>query len=292
MDAPRELWMLAEPYHAVVYFSSEARTAFETAGLRGFWRGYFAGRAAPLGPVGPGLVTALFFGFHLDFVGRALPGVWTMATPSATLEARLSGVDDALRQVGVADQAAECREAGELLRAALDGCSPAGRPMYAANAELEWPAEPHLLLWHATTLLREHRGDGHVAALAAEGVGACEAHVVRIAADGHDPDTIRPHRGWSEQEWALATDRLRTAGWIDASGSLTRLGRGRRDAIERRTDELASGPIERIGDRLDHLVRLLEGIAGTVISSGTVPYPNAMGVPRPDARGPDSGARP
>src|SRR5439155_23094545 len=95
----RRLWRLLEPYHAATYFAPEARQAFKDAGLRGFWMGYFAGRAAPMGTVGPGVVTATFFGFEPSMVAKALPDAWGFANVDTVLEARLAGVDGALRRL-------------------------------------------------------------------------------------------------------------------------------------------------------------------------------------------------
>src|SRR5437868_3965299 len=174
----RAMWALYEPIHAVAYFAPEALAALESAGLRGFWRGYFAGRAAPLGAVGAGVVTATFYGFHPDFVARAVPSIWDLASPAAVLDARLAGIDAAL---GPLLAGHDVSPAVERLRRALDGSDAAGRPLYAANAELTWPTDPHLALWHACTLIREHRGDGHVAALVGAGVDGCAAHLLRVA---------------------------------------------------------------------------------------------------------------
>jgi len=171
VDDARRLWTLVEPFHAIVYFAPEVSSAFEGIGLRGFWRGYFAGRSAPLGAVGPGVISACFFGFRPDFVARAIPSIWSIATPDQALEARLAGVEAALGHlVDIQSRRAEIVEAATLIRAGLQSCSVAGRPMFGANAELAWPSEPHLALWHATTLVREHRGDAHVAALSVAGL--------------------------------------------------------------------------------------------------------------------------
>jgi len=290
VDDARRLWTLAEPFHAVVYFTPELPSAFEAIGLRGFWRGYFAGRAAPLGSVGPGVVTACFFGFHPDFVARAIPSIWSIATPQRALDARLVGVDSALRRlVDVERRRSELVEAAALIRAGLEACDPAGRPLFGANAELEWPSDPHLALWHATTLLREHRGDGHVAALTVAGIDPCEAHLTQIAASGAPLETIQPYRGWSDQNWRDATSRLRDRGWFDDAGQLTASGRSVRDDVERDTDRRAAEVVGRF-DR-DELVRLLDLLAGLVtplVESATIPYPNPIGVPRPPRLGRDA----
>jgi len=282
----RQVWQLAEPYHAVMYFAPEAHAAFERVGLRGFWRGYFAGRAAPLGPVGAGVVTASFFGFHPAFVARALPSIWSMVTPAVAMDARLAGVDDALRLIigddlpitGLRDAAARCRRA-------LEACDPAGRPLFAANLEVDWPAEPQLALWHATTLLREHRGDGHVAALTLAGIDPCEAHVTQIAASGASPDTIQPYRGWNDGDWAAATERLRARGWLDDDGRLTADGRAGRERVEHDTDRLAAEPVDRLGDMgLETVAGVLAPLTARLVETGLIPYPNPIGVPAPERR--------
>lgn len=282
----RELWQLAEPYHAITYFAPEAHAAFERSGLRGFWRGYFAGRAAPLGPVGAGVVTASFFGFHPAFVARALPSIWSMATPAAAIDARLAGVSEALLRIFGGDApTATLHEAVALSRRALDACDAAGRPLFAANRELDWPAEPHLALWHATTLLREHRGDGHVAALTVGGLDPCQAHVTQIAVSGASLETIQPYRGWDDNDWTAATERLLARGWLDDDGRLTSDGRAGRDAVERDTDRLATEPVDRLGaDGLDTVVRALAPLTARLVGTGLMPYPNPIGVPAPEPR--------
>jgi hypothetical protein len=279
----RALWQLTEPYHAITYFAPEAQAAFERVRLRGFWRGYFAGRAAPLGAVGPGVVTACFFGFHPDFVARALPSVWTMAHPRTALDARLAGVDAAAHRIfGDELPSGNPSKAAAMFRDALAPCETAGRPLFAANRELDWPDEPHLALWHATTLLREYRGDGHVVALTGAGFDPCEAHVTQVAASGASVDTIRPYRGWTDDDWDAAIDRLRTRGWLDDDGGLTPTGREAREQVERDTDRLASEPVARLGENtLAALLPMFLQIATRLDESGTIPYPNPIGVPRP-----------
>jgi hypothetical protein len=290
MDAPlvaRRFWTRYEPLHAVTYFAPEAQAAFEAAGLRGFWRGYFAGRAAPLGPVGPGVVTAAFYGFHPAFVARAVPDVWSMADPAAAVGARRAGVDAALRRLVPADAlgADDVAAAAALVRDAVERCDAAGRPLFAANRELDWPNEPHLALWHATTLLREHRGDGHVVALTAAGLDGCEAHVTQIAANDASIDSIQPYRGWTDDDWAAAAERLRARGWLDAGGALTPAGRAGREEVEATTDRLAAEPVVRLGaDGVRRVEAALAPLTGPVVDR-LLRYPNPIGVPRPDASG-------
>lgn len=284
----RKAWQLAEPVHALVYFAPECHAAFEDGGLKGFWRGYFAGRAAPLGPVGAGPAAATFYGFHPGFVARALPDVWSKVTPSQTIEARLAGVDGALRRLFPKDAndangaTPEWVEAADLLRLAFESCAPAGRALFAANQDLGWPDDPRLRVWHGTTLLREHRGDGHVAALLVAGLDPCEAHITQVAASGISLSTIKPYRGWEESDWDAAADRLRSRSLIDEDGRLRPEGRQLRQQVEDDTDRLAGEPLERLGpERTERLIDLLRPLAQHLAATGEIPYPNPIGVAPP-----------
>src|SRR5580704_14820021 len=205
----RAMWTLFEPIHAVTYFAPEARGAFEQAGLRGFWRGYFAGRAAPLGPAGAAVVTASFFNFAPAFVARAIPGVWELIRPEDALRTRLAGVDAALRGL-LAGREAEVTVAADLLWRAVGELDFSGRVLAAANAALPVPdgeASGLARLWQAATLLREHRGDGHFAALVAAGIDGCEAVALRSCMDLRR-ENLQPVRGWTDEAWDNALARL------------------------------------------------------------------------------------
>lgn len=268
--AAARLWQRYEPYHAVVYFAPEARDLFREAGLSGFWMGYFATRAAPLGPVGPAPVTALFFGFAPRAVERALPEAWHRCPPERAWDLRLDLADRALRRLlgddGVAGD--PVTEAADLALAAAAAAPVAGRALAAATAAMPVPDEPHLALWHATTVLREHRGDGHVAALLGAGVGPCEAHVLS-AEDGRAPeDALREHRGWTTEEWTAAAEQA------------ARRPPGTRAEIEAATDAAAAAPWEALGPaRTDRLAELLDPLVARIAAAGEMPFPNLIGVP-------------
>ncbi|GAA0399174.1 SCO6745 family protein [Streptomyces luteireticuli] len=243
MDAAataRTVWQLTEPVHAVTYFAPEGRAVFEEAGLRGWWRAYFAGRSAPFGPVGPELVTATFFGFAPGTVARALPSVWEIVSPGRALELRRAGAHAALRRL-LAGLETEAARAAELLGRRLEGLDCAGRALGAANAALGLPVDPLDRLWHAATLLREHRGDGHVAALVAAGVDGCESLVLRSGIDV-PREALRPFRGWTDEEWEAAAGRLADRGLLDADGRATEEGRRVYAEVEAATDLAASRP--------------------------------------------------
>lgn len=287
-NVPRVMWQLLEPLHAVTYFAPEARAAADAVGMRGFWMGYFAGRAAPLGPVGPGVVTAAFHGFPPARVARALPDAWTFATPGDVLRARLDGAGAALRNL-LTDKVTgsdDLRAAAELAWEAAGLADTAGRVLGAANQALPAPDEPHLLLWQAATTLREHRGDGHVAALVAHGVSPVQSHLLKVAAGETDPDQLRLARRWDDEEWEAGAAALRERGWVDDSGALTAEGTRERDRIERLTDEAAALPWRALGDeRTAELALLLHPLTMAVLESGVMPPANPIGLPPPPGEG-------
>ena len=255
----RKCWRTLEPYHGLVYFAPEPAAAYEQLDLEPRHH-YFASRAAAMGAVPAEVVMATFFNFHPALVRAGIPDAWQRADPDEILAARLRGVDAALRRaVGDAVHGPEVEEAAVLARAAAEAADPAGRPLFAAHAALSWPGEPHLALWHAVTLLREYRGDGHVAALVAGGVGPCEALVVHGATGEVAPAVLKTTRAWPDDEWEAAEASLRDRGWLDAAGSLTGEGREHRQWVEDRTDQLALGPWRVLGEdgcaRLRQLVR-------------------------------------
>ena len=270
----REWWLTLEPIHALVYFDEGSRASMAEIGLRGFWMGYFAGRAAPLGPVGPDVVTATFFNFHPDMVRRAIPDAWGLAEPERVWAAA------ALRRVAPgSDRSAAA--AVPLMERVVSAASDAGRPLFAATRATGWPSDPVEALWHGSACLREHRGDGHVAALTVSGLDGAEALVLFAASEGLPDELFRSSRGWSEDEWAAASDRLRGHGLLDGSG-ISPEGVRLRHSIEAMTDQQALRPLAALdeGERQD-LLDALRPVTTAVHASGVISYPNPMGLPPP-----------
>ncbi|MEV4056060.1 hypothetical protein AB0J55_33040 [Amycolatopsis sp. NPDC049688] len=277
MSIARRLWAAVEPLHAVVYFAPETAEAAKAVGLRGYWMGYFTGRLAPLGPIGPGPATAVLFGFAPGMVARALPDAWTFASPEDVVASRLAAVSAALRRVlgdGHEDLVT-------LLERAAGACRFDGRPLAAAWAAVPEPADPLARLWLAATVLREHRGDGHVLAAVHAGLGGLETTLTHIGDGVIGQADIEPHRGWSAEDWTAAAGRLRARGLLDAGGRLTESGTAVRRRLEEDTDRLAAAPVEALGGELDRLLELAEPLSRAVIDVGLVPVPNPMGVSRP-----------
>jgi hypothetical protein len=272
------MWLALEPIHASVYFAPEAKEIYGGIGLKGYWMGYFASRSVAFGAASPEVIMATFYNFSERMVRRAIPDAWSFSNPGAVLAARYRLADITTRRIlaGVSDD--ETGEAAHIAEAAARGARPEGRPLFAAHASLPWPDEPHLRLWHAATLLREHRGDGHVATLIANDVDGLEAHALSAAAGNIDIVTQKQHRGITDEEWDAAINRLRSRVLLDGSGGFTDRGRALKQAIEDRTDELALPPYAAIGDT--SCARLLE-LLGGFSDRSDVPYPNAMALPRP-----------
>jgi hypothetical protein len=267
----RRMWTLFEPVHVVTYFTAEARSAFEHAGLRGFWRGYFAGRSAPLGPASAAPVTASFFTFAPRMVSRALPAVWEMISPDEALAVRQAGAVAALRRV-LAD--ADVSIAADLMAAAVANLDCPGRVLAAANAALALPDEPVARMWQCATLLREHRGDAHFATLVAADIDGCESLALQ-AARGISRELVQPLRGWTDEEWDAAIARLADRGLLGSDGAATPDGTAFSAAIEERTDEAAARPW-RDPDLSAKLTSALTPIAEACAAE--MPFPNPIGM--------------
>ncbi|WP_274911980.1 SCO6745 family protein [Streptomyces sp. WZ-12] len=278
----RSLWLATEPLHAVCYFDDDCRALGKDLGLKGFWMGYFATRIAPLGAVAPALATSVLGVFAPCMVARALPAAWNIVSPDRVLGERGTRAARALRAIHPGLD----RSATALLprlQALVDNAPDTARPLFAANRALRDQADPVERLWQLATTLREFRGDVHLAVLADRELDACEA-LVLAAATGRVPrDTMRVDRGWTEEEWAAATDRLRARNLVDAHGAATALGRSARTRIEEDTDRLAARLLRPLPPaESDHLLELLTPLARRVLAADLLPFPNPIGLPRPD----------
>ena len=283
----RRAWQVLEVVHILSYFAPETRQVTDALGLKGYWMSYFGCRAAPLGAVSAATVTATFHNFHPGMIERAVPDVWTYATPAQLIEARLAGVDAALKRIVGASVADDplVREAADVAleaASAVRGAEVSGRPLAAANAALQVPDAPHLALWHALTVLREHRGDGHVALLVTGEIGPVEAHILSIASGRSSAELLRTARKWSDDDWDAGVVSLVARGWLRSDWTLTPNGAAARETLEDDTDRLAAGPFRAIGvERTEELTRLVTPLASKIVAAGVLPFPNPVGVPEP-----------
>ncbi len=266
---------LLEPLHSLSYFAPEVGSALTDVGLRPGRMTYFASRSAAMGRVGAGPVAATFYVFNPGLVAHFVPACWEAASPEQVTEARYRGVSAAYERLLGADAlgSPEVAEAAELARTATEGAHAPGRPLYAAHADLAWPTEPHLVLFHALTLLREHRGDGHVATLVSQALSGLEAQITHCATGhGFTVPAAQSTRGWSEEQWADGISGLTSRGLMTESGELTDDGRALRSSIERATEELAAGPWDALGERgTDRLRELCQPLVTRALAAGAFP---------------------
>lgn len=264
-----------EPLHSMLYFSPEQDEELTRIGLRPGRMAYFASRSAPMGAVAAPVTAATFYNFNPSLVARHIPRAWTLATPAEILDARFVAVDRALRRLlGDAVAGSEVGELGDLVRTAVTDLPVAGRPLFAGHAELDWPSEPHLALWHAISLEREFRGDGHVAALVEAQLSGIEALVTHtVTGRGFTVQAAKATRGWSDDEWAGAVAGLQERDLLDASGTeFTAGGNALRDAVERTTDRLGALPWTRLDEaQLARVVELGKAFSRRIAAAGAWP---------------------
>ena len=264
-----------DPLHAVVYFVPDANQKFGELGLD-FRTHYFASRSAPMGAVSANVVAATFYNFNPRLVASAIPAAWELASPATVTRMRYQIVETALPRVlgDEISRSAELARAAALLRRVAESIPNAdGRPLYAGHAELPWPDTPIVELWHAITLLREYRGDGHIAALVANEVSGLDALITHTATGiGFNTDFARRSRGWSRDEWDAATEGLVARGILRDAGELAPAGTELRSRIEDLTDELGYPPWRVLTeDQADELVGLAKVIPVAVQTAGVFP---------------------
>ena len=265
----RRMFELIEPIGVIPYTADEPNEAMFALGFTNYWDTYFAGRAAPLGRVPPEVVDALFYNFAPGEVARHIPKVWLTTTPEAAIAARQMGCTKALRRIlGDHVEAPAFARAADLLLDAATSAPFEGRPMYAALRTIPNPDDVVTRLFHAASLLREHRGDGHIAALMIEGIAGLEAHVL-LALDMDMPaeDFGRIHHLPGAQ-LAAVIDGMRDRGLIDDDGWLSEPGRVVKQRVETLTDNLAAKPYENLEPgELDALMAMLEPLARRLLAA-------------------------
>jgi hypothetical protein len=264
----RRMFELVEPIGVLPYFADEPNQALLALGFTNDWDAYFAGRAAPLGLVPAEVVDALFYNFAPGEVARHIPKVWDTTTPEAAIAARQAGCVTALRRIlGDRVDSPAFARAADLLTKAATSAPHEGRPMYAALRALPLPDDPVARLFHAASLLREHRGDGHIAALMSESISGFEAHVLVALAVGMPAEKFGRIQHLPAAHLATGLDRMRERGLIDG-GWLTDHGRAVKQRVEDLTDDLAAKPYEILAPgELDDLVAALEPLAPLLLAA-------------------------
>lgn len=272
---------VTSPVHGFIYFAPEAAEEYGAVGVEGTG-GYFASRAAAMGPVGPAMVVATFFNFCPDVVGASMAGVWERVDPADLQEARWRAAGRVLDRVGSEALAGrELDEAIDLAEGVCDGVGYEGKPLAAANRALPLPDEPLVRLWQLVTIMREWRGDAHIAALQSTPLTAVEALVLHAGTGTVPVRFLKSSRAWPEDVWRATSEDLAARGLVDADGACTPDGTAFREEIEHRTD-VASLPLwDAIGEgptaRLDEL---LVPVRDALVASGAFGRPAARSAPR------------
>lgn len=270
----RAMHTVIEPVNSVAYFAPEATESWEELGLEPIAQGYFGGRSAPLGPVGPAVVSAAFYNFNPAVVAAGVPSAWDVATPTQVLTARSRGMQAALEALQV--PTGDAAEATELARRAMAGASTAGRVLAAANTAVPDSGAPLADLWQALHVLREYRGDGHVARLTTEGIGPVEALVLYASWEERiSRRFLQSTRGWDDETWQAASRRLAERGLLDDE-ALTTAGQQYRDELEVRTDAAAAAPWQQLGE---HDTRRLWDLLQPVATAAAAGYPKPPTIP-------------
>ncbi|GHF43227.1 hypothetical protein GCM10018783_10200 [Streptomyces griseosporeus] len=269
----RRMFELLEPICLVTFFADECNAELAALGHRTYWDGYFASRAAPLGRVPANVVHAAFYNFADGEAARHIPGAWETIPPEASLAARQRGSAASLRRILGAEPAGSpgLVRAADLTTKAATSAPMEGRVMYAGMRALPVPGDPVARLWHSATMLREHRGDGHIAALLTERIGGTEAHVLSALEQGiHPPESFGRIHHLPKERLAAVMDGLRARGLVDAEGRFTDAGRATKQRVEALTDDLAAAPYEALSPaELDELVAVLEPLTARLVAAGS-----------------------
>jgi hypothetical protein len=269
----RRMFELLEPICLVTFFADESNEELAALGHRTYWDGYFASRAAPLGRVPAQVVHAAFYSFAEGEAARHIPSAWETIPPETSFAAWRRGSVASVRRI-LGDELADSpglARAADLTTKAATSAPTAGRVMYAGWRSLPVPSEPVTRLWHSATMLREHRGDGHVAALVGARIGGTEAHVLSALEMGiHPPESFGRIHHLPKERLAAVMDGLRERGLVDADSRFTDAGRETKLRIEALTDELAAAPYAALTSaELDELVAELEPITARLVAAGS-----------------------
>lgn len=269
IELSAKLNTMVGPVHGFIYFAPEAGEEYDALGLPASHH-YFASRGAALGAVPAGVIVATFFNFPPAMVEPAIPDAWSIASPAAIQSARMRAAGRVLvRLADDAMSAAERTEAMELAGRMVDGVSDAGRPLAAGNRAVPEPDDPWERLWQRLTIIREWRGDVHVAALVAASVDPVEALVLHAATGIVPLAALQGSRRWGDDAYAAGEERLRERGLLTSTGEFTDEGRAFRDEIERTTDRSSLPLVDAIGtDDTQRLIELLRPVRRALTDGG------------------------
>jgi len=277
----RRLWTGFEALHAVTYFAPECAEANRGLGLKGFWMGYFATRAAPMGTPSTAEIGDAFFSFRPSMIERAIPDAWSFADKHDILQTRAGSAAGVLRSA-IPDVEARAESIVELLEAVASDDSIEGL-LATPNRALPQRTDVVERLWQACTTIREHRGDAHVLALRGERLDPCESLVLFTANGVVSKNWLQTARGWTDDEWRIATDALLGRELLSADGRTSPRGRAVGETIEASTDNTAIKPWAALtAGELNRVAETLMSMAQSIADAETLSYPNPIGLPLPE----------
>ena len=266
----RSLRDAIEPIATVCFWSEPAYDAYAAKGLD-FLAGYVWGRASVLGEPEAPVVASAFGVFEPELIASLYDAGRQVCSLTDVRAAKESGAVAALRHVlGHLDTVTDVEPVVAVLRRAAAAASPTGRPLHSGWTALPWPADPLGQLWHACSILREHRGDGHVAAYVSAGLSGLEANLLTEALVGWEPLSYTGSRGWSPEAMQEATAALAERGLL-ADGALTPAGQTLRDEVERTTDRLVAPAVRAAGPELGEAVARLNEWSRLITEAGWFP---------------------
>ncbi|MEM9521381.1 MAG: hypothetical protein AAGA37_18875 [Actinomycetota bacterium] len=268
VDLSARLGSMTNLVHAFIYFAPEAGEEYDAVGLAANQH-YFASRAAAMGAVPAEVVVATFYNFNPTLVHPAIPSAWAIAEPATIQTARIRAAGRVLRRIDPDVTADDIDEATKIAGAMIDGVSDAGRPLAAGNRATPEPDDAWERLWQRITVLREWRGDAHIAALVSAPADPVEALALHAATGKVPRGALVATRAWSDEEWSAGIDRLVRRGLLNDDESFTEMGEAFRAEIERRTDVASLPLVEAVGpDRTQRFIDLLKPVRKALLDGG------------------------
>ena len=235
-----------------------------------FFSAYVWGRAAPMGNPGGALVASAFAAFEPSIIAARYEAGRAAVDQPTMWAAVVESTGSSLRQVLGEPAAPAVAAVADQLGRAVDGVDSAGRPLFAAVQSMPWPQDPFARLWQACLALREHRGDGHVAAYVAAGFDPVQMNILTELWLHYPLGAYSGSRAWSPERTAAALAGLGERGLLDGE-TLTPAGAGARAAVESATDVSQSAVVAALADHLEPLCRQLDEWSAACVAAGMFP---------------------
>ncbi len=270
-SAARRLRDAIEPIATIGWWSRPAAEAAAALGLD-FFGAYVWGRAAPLGSDTPPDVVVSSFGvFAPEMIRATLLAARRVTNRDQVLAARATGATIGLTDACASVDPSVVNRLGQRLMEAVRDLDGVGRTLFSGLRALPVPDDPCGRLWRAAELVREHRGDGHLAACVAAGLDPAAMNILTELWVGYPFGEYSGTRGHSAEILSSAADRLHARGWLGTDRSLTEDGRAARSEIERSTDESQCALIDHLGHECDAVIADAETVSAAILRAHLAP---------------------